>query len=191
VHGQTNRPSCGHGGTTMRSPGTPKGVPSQTQKLKRMSIPPAFPKPQLMTRGASEALAPHAAPKPPKTAPRPSFHLQILYTLCGSLLVFLVFGEDEVNRLNRLGIRRGTVGTAIALNRTLPWNVPAYNLKQPTGNQVLKPLKVRPLVKARAMQRQKNWDAIFAPHRSLPRKSVPQSNASAPSNTSFNSSSHE
>ena len=110
-----------------------------------------------MTRDASEGIEPqpHAAPKSPKTTQRTSFHLQILYTVCASLLFFLVFGEDEANRLNRLGIRGGTVGTAIALNRPLPWNDPAYNLKQPTGNQVLKPLKVRPLVKARALRRQK------------------------------------
>lgn len=93
-----------------------------------MSIPPALPKPQLMTRDASEGVQPqtHAAPKFPKPTPRPSFHLQLLCTLCGSLLVFLVFGEDEANRINRLDIRYDfddRLG-AMVLSRPLPFDRP-------------------------------------------------------------------
>ena len=106
-----------------------------------------------MTRYASEGVKTHAAPKFPEPIPRPSFHLQILYTVCGSLLFFLVFGEDEANRQNRLDIRNGIPGAGIALNRPLPWNDPGYNLKQPTGDQILKPLKVRPLEFARALKK--------------------------------------
>ena len=155
---------------------------SQTQKSNSMSIPPALPKPQLMTRDASIGAEPqtHAAPKSPKTTQRTSFHLQILYTVCASLLFFLVFGEDEANRRNRLIIRGGISGTAIALNRPLPWDDPGYNLKQPTGNQVLKPLKRRPLVKARALQRQRTGGAAFSHNRPMTRKSWETS----PSNSS-------
>ena len=93
-----------------------------------MSIPPALPKPQLMTRDASEGVQTqtHAAPKSPKPATRPSFHLQLLCTLCGSLLVFLVFGEDEANRINRLIIRPDfddRLGV-IVLSRPLPFDRP-------------------------------------------------------------------
>ena len=156
--------------------------PCQTQKSNSMSIPPALPKPQLMTRDASIGAEPqtHAAPKSPKTTQRTSFHLQILYTVCASLLFFLVFGEDEANRRNRLIIRGGISGTAIALNRPLPWDDPGYNLKQPTGNQVLKPLKRRPLLKARALQRQRTGGAAFSHNRPMTRKSWETS----PSNSS-------
>ena len=93
-----------------------------------MSIPPALIKPQLMTRDASEGIEPqsHAAPKSQKPATRPSFHLQLLCTLCGSLLVFLVFGEDEANRINRLIIRPDfddRLGV-IVLSRPLPFDRP-------------------------------------------------------------------
>ena len=97
-----------------------------------MSIPPALPKPQLMTRDASEGVQPqtHAAPKSPKPATRPSFHLQLLCTLCGSLLVFLVFGEDEANRINRLDIRYDfddRLG-AMVLSRPLPFDRPQLDV---------------------------------------------------------------
>ena len=103
-----------------------------------MSIPPALLKPQLMTRDASESVQPqtHAAPKSPEPTPRPSFHLQLLCTLCGSLLVFLVFGEDEANRINRLDIRYDfddRLG-AMVLTRPLPFDRP--HLDVPISAQV-------------------------------------------------------
>ena len=93
-----------------------------------MSIPPALPKPQLMTRDASEGVEPQtqATPKSPTPTTRPEFHLQLLCTLCGSLLVFLVFGEDEANRINRLDIRYDfddRLG-AMVLSRPLPFDRP-------------------------------------------------------------------
>ena len=175
--------------------------PCQTQKLKCMSIPPALPKPQFMTRDASEGVQPqtHVAPKSPKPATRPSFHLQLLCTLCGSLLVFLVFGEDEANRQNRLDIRFGIPGAGIALNRPLPWNDPGYNMQQPAGDQVLKPTMVRPLVKARAMQRPKNGGTAFVHNRPVTRKflesspsnSEPKTTSHSNAATPSNSSNHE
>lgn len=139
--------------------------PCQTQNLNSMSIPPALPKPQLMTRDASEGVKSqtHAAPKFPEPIPRPSFHLQILYTVCGSLLFFLVFGEDEANRRNRLDIRNGIPGTGIALNRPLPWDDPGYNLKPPTGNQILKPRKVRLQERAEALKKQGATSPLHRP----------------------------
>ena len=85
-----------------------------------------------MTRDASEGVAPqtHATPKSPKPTTRPSFHLQLLCTLCGSLLVFLVFGEDEANRINRLIIRQDfddRLGV-IVLSRPLPFDRPQLDV---------------------------------------------------------------
>ena len=175
--------------------------PCQTQKSKRMSIPPALPKPQLMTRDASEGIEPQtqATPKSPTPTTRPEFHLQLLCTLCGSLLVFLVFGEDEANRQNRLDIRSGIPGAGIALNRPMPWNDPGYNMQQPTGDQVLKPAMVRPLVKARAMQRQKSGGTVFSHNHSMTRKflesspsnSEPKTTSISKTTTPSNSSKHE
>ena len=50
----------------------------------------------------------------------------MLCTLCGSLLVFLVFGEDEANRKNRLDIRvdfDDRLGE-IVLSRPMPYDRP-------------------------------------------------------------------
>ena len=50
----------------------------------------------------------------------------MLCTLCGSLLVFLVFGEDEANRINRLDIRvdfDDRLGE-IVLSRPMPFDRP-------------------------------------------------------------------
>ena len=190
VHGQTNRPRMQarwYYDVESRSAGRCPLV--KLKKLNSMSIPPALPKPQLMTRDASEDAEPptHAAPKSPKTTQRTSFHLQILYTVCASLLFFLVFGEDEANRRNRLVIRNGISGAAIALNRPLPWDVPSYNLKQPTGDQVLKPLKLRPLVQARALQRQRKEGAAFSLNRPVPWKSWETSTPNSEFKTTLNS----
>ena len=100
----------------------------QTQKLNSMSIPPALPKSQLMPRGASETLPHHAHGilAQPKTTESHSFHLHMLRTICGSLLVFLIFGEDEANRRNRLIIRTNFehhIG-AMVLSNPLPFHRP-------------------------------------------------------------------
>lgn len=81
-----------------------------------------------MRRDAPESVKPQtqATPKSPEPTSRLSFHLHILCTLCGSLLVFLVFGEDEANRKNRLDIRVNfddRLG-AMVLSRPLPFDRP-------------------------------------------------------------------
>ena len=79
-----------------------------------------------MPRGASETLPRHAhgIPVEPKRTESPSFHLSMLRTICGSLLVFLIFGEDEANRRNRLIIRPNfehRIG-AMVLSNPLPFH---------------------------------------------------------------------
>lgn len=156
--------------------------PCQTQKLNRMSIPPALLKPQLMMRDASPVLEKKADAdsKSPKTSEHASFHLQILRTVCGSLLFFLVFGEDEADRLRRLSTGGVASDVAIALNRPLPWDDPGYNLRPPTGNQILRPLKVRPLEFARALKKQ---GATSPLHRSAPLSSWKMSSSKSESKT--------
>ena len=75
---------------------------------------------------------------------------KFIVRLLAIVLIGAPFVDTASKKANRLTIRGGSAGTAIALNRPLPWNDSGYNLKQPTGDQVLKPLNVRPLVRARA-----------------------------------------
>ena len=122
MHGQTNRPDMQarwYHDVESRCVETRR---SQTQKSNSMSIPPALPKPELLRREPSNILDPRRSIKPSSPgARRLSFHQQILCTICGSLLFFLVFGEDGANVKNRQIIRSVTVGTAVALNRPMPF----------------------------------------------------------------------
>ena len=73
------------------------------------------------------------------------------------LLAIVLIGAPFVDTAERKARRLGAGGrvsydTAVALNRPMPWDDSGYNLKQPTGNQIMKPQYVRPLVRARAAQ---------------------------------------
>lgn len=71
--------------------------------------------------------------------------LKFIFRVLLIVAVLLPFMDTPNKKANRLIIRGGDAGTVVALNRPLPWEVPANNQKPPTGNQVLKPLSVRPM----------------------------------------------
>lgn len=77
---------------------------------------------------------------------------KFIIRLLAIVLIGAPFVDTAERKAVRLIVRGGGGGTAVALNRPLPWNDPGFNLKQPTGNQVMRAPYVRPLVRARAGQ---------------------------------------
>ena len=64
---------------------------------------------------------------------------KFLLRLAVIVAIGIPFMDTPEREANRLILRSGD-GCSALVNRPLPWNLPGnpYNLKQPTGNQILK-----------------------------------------------------
>lgn len=68
-----------------------------------------------------------------------SIMLKFIFRVLLIVAVLLPFMDTPSKKANRLIIRGGDPCSAM-VNRPLPWDLPGnpYNLKQPTGNQILR-----------------------------------------------------